>query len=89
MGEFRKLTVELDAAAADDVARAVAEGEYASAQQVVAQAVDLWRRDRESDGERLRIAFAEGLASGEPIDGNFDAEDVKRRGRERLAARRG
>lgn len=88
MGEFRKLTVELDPAAADDIARAVAEGDYRSEEQVIARAVDLWRRDRDADVERLRRAFAEGLASGEPVEGNFDAEDVKRRGRERLAARR-
>lgn len=88
MGEFKKLTVELDEAAADDVARAVAQGDYATEEQVVIQAIEGWRRDRDADVERLRLAFASGLASGEPIEGNFDAEDVKRRGRERLAARR-
>lgn len=36
----------------------------------------------------LRRLWAQGEASGAPVEGNFDADDIVRRGTERLAASR-
>ena len=68
---------------------AVESGEYASTSEVVREALREWHLRkplRLAEVERLRKAWQEGLDSGpaRPID--FD--DVKRRGRERLAALR-
>jgi antitoxin ParD1/3/4 len=69
----------------------VAEGRYSSTSDYVR---DLVRRDQEAEErkareiEGLRAAWEEGLASGPPVDGNFDVEDIVRRGRMRLEAER-
>lgn len=69
----------------------VAEGRYSSTSDYVR---DLVRRDQEQAGieareiARLQQAWAEGLASGESVEGNFDADDVARRGKARLEAKR-
>ena len=84
------------AAVMDDAVRA---GEFATTEYIVRYALQLWLNEREmakerldaerrSEGKRLKRLWDEGLASGEPIDGNFDADDIIRRGRARLAARR-
>lgn len=85
MGEMRKITATIDGDTADAIARAVAGGDYASEAEIVAQALGNWRREQEAYVARMRAAIEEGLASGDPIEGGFDAEDIKRRGRERLA----
>lgn len=62
----------------------VAEGLYSSTSDYVR---DLMRRDMSrirheaEDIERLRVAWEEGLASGEPVEGNFDVDDIVRRAR--------
>lgn len=67
----------------------VAGGRYSSTSDYVR---DLVRRDQEAEErkareiERLRAAWTEGLASGEAVDGNFDVEDIVRRGQARLEA---
>lgn len=69
----------------------VAGGRYSSTSDYVR---DLVRRDQEAEErkareiERLRAAWNEGLASGEPVEGNFDVEEIVRRGRARLATER-
>jgi antitoxin ParD1/3/4 len=69
----------------------VAEGLYSSTSDYVR---DLMRRDmtrsryEAEDIERLRAAWEEGLASGEPVEGNFDVDDNVRRSTERLKEQR-
>lgn len=68
---------------------AVESGEYASTSEVVREALREWNLRkplRQAEIERLRKAWQEGLDSGpaQPLD--FD--EIKRRGRERLAAYR-
>lgn len=61
----------------------VAEGLYSSTGDYVR---DLIRRDQGAaefearNVERLRAAWDEGLASGEPIEGSFNTDDIVRRG---------
>lgn len=69
----------------------VAEGRYSSTSDYVR---DLIRRDEERETAkareiaRLRAAWDEGLASGPAAEGNFDVDDIVRRGMERLEAKR-
>jgi Arc/MetJ-type ribon-helix-helix transcriptional regulator len=81
MGEMRRIEIEIDAAmlaAADD---AVENGRFADRDAVIAHALALWEDER----YRFRRLIEDGIASGAPIEGNFDGEDIKRRGRARLA----
>lgn len=89
MGVVRKISIALTEELATDVEQAVASGDYASSSEVIREALRQWKQVREADLARiaeLRRLVQEGLDSGEPIEGNFDAEDIIRRGRERLAA---
>ena len=89
MGVVRKISIALTEELATDVDQAVASGDYASSSEVIREALRQWKQVREADLARiaeLRRLVQEGLDSGEPIEGNFDAEDIIRRGRERLAA---
>lgn len=66
---------------------AVESGEYASTSEVVREALREWslrKPLRQAEIERLRKAWQEGIESGpsKPLD--FD--EIKRKGRERLAA---
>ena len=65
----------------------MASGEYASTSEVVRDALRGWQlREplRKAEIERLRKAWADGLASGPARD--LDVEEIKRRGQQRLAA---
>lgn len=57
-------------------------GRYATASEVLRESLRLMER-RDAKIEALRAAIEEGLAS--PLDGPFDAEEIKRLGREALA----
>ncbi|UZK69462.1 type II toxin-antitoxin system ParD family antitoxin [Sphingomonas sp. S1-29] len=88
MGAIRKITIELANEVAVNIDRAVATGQYADVDAVVQHALRLFLQTREDENARLRAAWEEGLASGEPIDMPDDFfEDIIRRGNERLAAR--
>lgn len=89
MGEMRRIVAEVDGETADEVANAIEVGDYANEDEVMREAFRLWRNSRQIDVARLRAAWDEGIASGEAVDGGFDAEDIKRRGRERMALRNG
>jgi len=81
MGEMRRIEIEIDAAmlaAADD---AVENGRFADRDAVIAHALALWS----DEVSRVRRLIDEGFASGDPVEGNFDADDIKRRGRVPLA----
>jgi len=73
MAEIERLSVALPAPMADAVRRAVDAGEYASASEVIRDALRLWesrRQLRERDLEVLRQRWDEGKASGRagPLD---------------------
>lgn len=87
MATVEKLSIALTPEFAADIRQAIATGEYASTSEVVRDALRAWkqiRQGREVAIEGLRRLWQEGVDSGagEPLD----AEEIKRRGRERLAA---
>ena len=91
MGAVKKLSIALTQELGREIEAAVASGDYSTASEVVRDALRTWRRertDRDAVVRRLRELWDEGVASGEPVDGNFDAEEIGRRGRARLAASR-
>jgi len=88
MSTVEKVSVALSPELLEMVKDAVASGQYGSASEVIREALRDWRIRqplREAEVERLRKAWAEGLASGpaEP----FDIEDTKRRARESFRKR--
>ncbi len=88
MGAVRKISIALTEELAADVERAVESGDYASSSEVIREALRAWRDDRALKIAELRRLVEEGLASGPAIEGNFDPDDIARRGRARLAAMR-
>jgi antitoxin ParD1/3/4 len=87
MGAVQKLSIALTEELAQDIEQAVASGDYATASEVVRDALRTWKREREAYVRRLRRLWDEGLASGNPIEGDMDPADIARRGRDRLAAK--
>jgi antitoxin ParD1/3/4 len=92
MGAAQKISISLTEELARDVEAAVASGDYGTASEVVRDALRTWKQDRADRTaaiRRLRRLWEEGLASGEPQPMPDDwAQDVIRRGKERLAAKR-
>ncbi len=73
MAEIERLSIALPAPMAEAIRRAVEVGEYASASEVIRDALRLWesrRHLRERDVEALRRRWDEGKASGRsgPLD---------------------
>jgi antitoxin ParD1/3/4 len=67
MADIERLSIALPAPMADTVRKAVAEGEYASASEVVRDALRLWQQRRhlhDLDADVLRRRWDEGKASG-------------------------
>ena len=67
MAKIERMTIVFPEPMADDIRRAVEEGEYASASEVVRDAMRSWQGRRQLRAEeiaRLRRAAEEGLASG-------------------------
>jgi antitoxin ParD1/3/4 len=88
MGAVRKLDVDVSEALASDIEAAVASGDYKSVNEVVTEALRKWKRERDAMIAELREAWRIGIESGEPIDGNFDVDDIAVRGKARLEAKR-
>jgi antitoxin ParD1/3/4 len=90
MATVEKLSIALTPEFAADIRQAIATGEYASTSEVVRDALRAWKRMRRGQevaiGE-LRRLWREGIDSDETRP--LNAEDIKRRGRDRLAARAG
>jgi antitoxin ParD1/3/4 len=87
MAEIERLSIALPAPMADTVRKAVAEGEYASASEVVRDALRLWQQRRhlhDRDAEVLGRRWDDGKASGKA--GKLD---IKRILSEERAAFRG
>lgn len=87
MANVEKLSVALTADMATIVRQAVASGDYASASEVVRDALREWQQRRAVDQdvvEQLRRLWNEGLASGpaEPLD----MAAINREARARLSA---
>lgn len=73
---MRTLTVSLTPKQADRLKAAVDSGSYASNSEIVRDALRLWeqREDiRSLEIEQLKRAYAEGKASGEPVEIDPDA----------------
>jgi antitoxin ParD1/3/4 len=84
-----KMSVALTPEMAAAVRRAVASGEYASASEVVREALRLWRAHqaaREYEVEELRRMWREGLESGPATP--LDVAEIKAKGRSVLARER-
>ena len=89
MATVDKLSIALTPELSADIRTAIASGEYASTSEVIRDALRAWKQQRESRAvaiEELRRLWREGLESGDA--GVLDGEDIKRRGRARLAALR-
>jgi antitoxin ParD1/3/4 len=86
MATVEKLSIALTPEVLADVRQAIATGEYASTSEVIRDALRAWkhnRRERDVALEALRGLWREGVESGEGQP--LDLEDLKHRGRARLA----
>ncbi|HSH99852.1 MAG TPA: type II toxin-antitoxin system ParD family antitoxin [Reyranella sp.] len=73
MAEIERLSIALPAPMAEAIRKVVAQGEYASASEVIRDALRLWQQRRhlhQRDAEVLRRRWDEGKASGQagPLD---------------------
>jgi putative addiction module CopG family antidote len=84
----KKLSIDVSDKLATDIVAAVASGYYSPASEVVRDAFRYWKRERQAYLQRLRQLVEEGAASGEPVEGGFDAADIIDRGNARLSAKR-
>lgn len=89
MGKAEKISVSLNGELLAELHAAVASGDYNSTSEVIREALREWRKNREREAaiETVRDMLAEADAGGY-IEGFPDVEDIKRRGRERLATQR-
>ena len=86
MAAVEKVSIALSPEMVTMLKGAVASGGYASASEVVREALREWslrKPLREAEIERLRKAWREGIESGQSRP--LDMDEIKRRGRERLA----
>lgn len=91
MGAIRKIDVSVSKERASEIDAAVASGEFATIDEVIADAIDAWTVGRlpydHENTLRLRRLWEEGIASGPAVEMTDDwFEDVKRRGRARIEA---
>jgi antitoxin ParD1/3/4 len=89
MGQVDKRSITLSSELATAVDAAVAAGEYASASEVVRDALRLWKERRDLFGytvEELRTLIQEGIDSGPAEDGPAVMEEIKAEARRRHAA---
>jgi Arc/MetJ-type ribon-helix-helix transcriptional regulator len=88
MRNVRTVTVEIDEHLTKVVNSALDSGAYATLDDIAEEAMYSWAHERLLQDpqyvERLRELIQEGLDSGEPIEGNFDVDDIHRRGMARL-----
>lgn len=87
MSKVEKISIALTSDMLSDIRAAVACGDYASTSEALRDAVREWRenrRERELTSE-LKTLVAEAEASGY-VD-EFDLDEIKRRGRERMSSR--
>jgi antitoxin ParD1/3/4 len=85
MPTVEKVSVAISSDLLEMVKKAVATGEYASASEVIREALRDWKLRqplRQVEVERLRKAWTDGMASGEAQP--FDIEEIKQRARGRF-----
>ena len=85
MSSVEKISVALSSDLLEMVKKAVATGEYASASEVIREALRDWKLRqplRQAEVERLRKAWADGTASGQSQ--LFGIDEIKRRARDRF-----
>ena len=78
---MRPLTISLSQTQLARLGKAVASGAYASNSEVVREALRLWEQReeiRELELARLKKAYEEGIASGEPVDGDEAFTRIRR-----------
>jgi antitoxin ParD1/3/4 len=88
MARVDKLSIALTPEIAGEVRDAVARGEYASASEVIRDALRAWKQAREARSvavAELRRLWREGIDSGSA--GPSKAKEMKRRDRARVASR--
>jgi antitoxin ParD1/3/4 len=91
MGHVDKRSITLSPDLATAVDEAVAAGEYASASEVIRDALRDWKEKRDLFGytlEELRVLVQEGIDSGPGEDGPLVMERLKAKARARFAGRR-
>ena len=79
---MRALTISLSPQQLARLSKAVESGAYASNSEVVRDALRLWEQReelRELEIARLKQAYEEGLASGEPVDGEVAFARLRKR----------
>ena len=92
MSDIERLTITVTAEMARAIRAAVKSGDYASTSEIVREALRDWRAKRETQIhalDEMRAFIAEGVR--DVVEGrvsDFDAEEIKRRGRELLAKSR-
>lgn len=87
MSNVAKISIALPTEMNDLVQQAVATGEYATASEVIREALREWKRRRElkqHERAELRQLWTEGLESGPAALGSLEA--IKREARRRLAS---
>lgn len=90
MRGVEKLTIAVTPEMAGMIRAAVEAGDYASTSEVIRDALRLWKAHqaaREHEIEELRRLWQEGLDSGSSQ--SLDMAEIKRKARDRLAARNG
>ncbi|WP_311032374.1 type II toxin-antitoxin system ParD family antitoxin [Mesorhizobium koreense] len=91
MSTVDKRSVTLSPELAAEVDEAVAAGEYASASEVVRDALRQWKERRDLFGytlEELRALVQDGIDSGPPPDGPSTMEALKQKARLRMESAR-
>ena len=86
MSTVEKISIALPRKMAADLKKIVAKGDYSSTSEIIREALRDWneRQARKKlQLENLRNLIKESLASGPSVV--FSADDIKRRGREKLA----
>jgi antitoxin ParD1/3/4 len=87
MAQIERLSIALTKELTADIRRAVEAGEYASASEAIRDALRSWKSTRERRAaalEELKRLWRDGVDSGAATE--INAEEIKRRGRQRLAA---
>ncbi|OAH42136.1 addiction module antitoxin [Sphingobium yanoikuyae] len=77
MGEYSRMTIVVPEPMAESIQAAIAAGEYASASEVVRDAMRLWNERRAFRAEELRVlrdAWSRGKASG--VAGPLDMKAI-------------
>ena len=88
MASVDKLSIALTPEFTADIREAIATGEYASTSEVIRDALRSWKQARQSRAialDELRRLWRVGIEGGQGA--LLDADDIKRRGRQRLAMR--